>query len=246
MGLRRFAAQRGLPRLALHAHAERVRIHALSGRIETADRFLWEIKALDGDFTDEAFAVFRPLYELTSAIASTYASLARDDTEESTRQLEIADRLANALRRGRDIVDGQDIARHRRVSAQGFQHGTLVGRSHEPRRDRGLQARARRHPSACGAHRWRTRISPAPDRALRMDGEDVRPARRRVAACSPGRKQRYSASCRPASPNKRIARAMEISEETVKWHVKNLFFKLDANTRQHAVRRARLLGLLAG
>ena len=31
---------------------------------------------------------------------------------------------------------------------------------------------------------------------------------------------------------------------TVKWHVKNLFLKLSAGTRKHAVDRARLLGLV--
>jgi LuxR family maltose regulon positive regulatory protein len=46
--------------------------------------------------------------------------------------------------------------------------------------------------------------------------------------------------------NKLIARAMEISDETVKWHLKNLFAKLSAGSRQHAVGRARLLGLIPG
>jgi LuxR family maltose regulon positive regulatory protein len=45
--------------------------------------------------------------------------------------------------------------------------------------------------------------------------------------------------------NKLIARAMSVSDETVKWHLKNLFSKLSAGTRKHAVDRARLLGLLA-
>lgn len=44
--------------------------------------------------------------------------------------------------------------------------------------------------------------------------------------------------------NKLIARAMGVSDETVKWHIKNLFLKLAAGTRKHAVDRARLLGLL--
>lgn len=44
--------------------------------------------------------------------------------------------------------------------------------------------------------------------------------------------------------NKEIAQAMEVGEETVKWHLKNLFGKLEAGTRKHAVRRAQLLGLL--
>lgn len=46
--------------------------------------------------------------------------------------------------------------------------------------------------------------------------------------------------------NKEIALAMAIGEETVKWHLKNLFGKLEAGTRKHVVRRAQLLGLLEG
>jgi LuxR family maltose regulon positive regulatory protein len=45
--------------------------------------------------------------------------------------------------------------------------------------------------------------------------------------------------------NKLIARSMDISDETVKWHLKNLFSKLNAGTRRHAVDRARLLGLVS-
>ena len=44
--------------------------------------------------------------------------------------------------------------------------------------------------------------------------------------------------------NKRIALTLGIGAETVKWHLKNLFSKLSAGTREHAVDRARLLGLL--
>jgi LuxR family maltose regulon positive regulatory protein len=46
--------------------------------------------------------------------------------------------------------------------------------------------------------------------------------------------------------NKEVAQAMAVGEETVKWHLKNLFGKLDAGTRKHAVRRAHILGLLEG
>ena len=44
--------------------------------------------------------------------------------------------------------------------------------------------------------------------------------------------------------NKRVARALEISPETVKSHVKHIFFKLAVGTRAEAVSRAGLLGLL--
>jgi LuxR family maltose regulon positive regulatory protein len=45
--------------------------------------------------------------------------------------------------------------------------------------------------------------------------------------------------------NKEIGLAMQVGEETIKWHVKNLFAKLDAGTRKQVVSRARILGLLA-
>ena len=44
--------------------------------------------------------------------------------------------------------------------------------------------------------------------------------------------------------NKRVARALEISPETVKSHVKHIFFKLAVGTRAEAVSRAALLWLL--
>ena len=44
--------------------------------------------------------------------------------------------------------------------------------------------------------------------------------------------------------NKRTARTLEISPETVKTHVKRIFLKLAVNTRSEAVYRAGSLGLL--
>jgi DNA-binding CsgD family transcriptional regulator len=43
--------------------------------------------------------------------------------------------------------------------------------------------------------------------------------------------------------NKRVARSLGITAETVKWYVKRVFVKLDVNTRAHAVARAQSLGL---
>jgi len=44
--------------------------------------------------------------------------------------------------------------------------------------------------------------------------------------------------------NKEIARALQVGEETIKWHLKNLFVKLSADNRKQLVRRAQILGLL--
>lgn len=42
-----------------------------------------------------------------------------------------------------------------------------------------------------------------------------------------------------AMPNKKIARVINVSPETVKWHLKNIFAKLDVSGRDEAVGRAR-------
>jgi DNA-binding CsgD family transcriptional regulator len=44
--------------------------------------------------------------------------------------------------------------------------------------------------------------------------------------------------------NKEIARQLELSPNTVKTHVANLFEKLDARRRTHAISRARELGII--
>ena len=44
--------------------------------------------------------------------------------------------------------------------------------------------------------------------------------------------------------NKEIATALDVSDETVKWHLKNMYNKLKAGSRKHAVTRARRLGVL--
>jgi DNA-binding CsgD family transcriptional regulator len=48
-----------------------------------------------------------------------------------------------------------------------------------------------------------------------------------------------------AYTNKEIAISLEVSDQTVKWHLKQVFAKLDVGTRRQAVSRARALGILA-
>ena len=45
--------------------------------------------------------------------------------------------------------------------------------------------------------------------------------------------------------NKEIARALDVGPTTVKWHLQNLFGKLNVGGRRHAVQRARVLQLVA-
>jgi len=44
--------------------------------------------------------------------------------------------------------------------------------------------------------------------------------------------------------NKQIASAMGVGDQTIKWHMKNMFSKLQAGSRKHLIGRARMLGIL--
>ncbi|MNZ72044.1 HTH-type transcriptional regulator AlkS [compost metagenome] len=46
-----------------------------------------------------------------------------------------------------------------------------------------------------------------------------------------------------ALPNKKIARVLNLSPETVKWHMKNIFYKLGVTGRDEAIAKARDLDL---
>ena len=44
--------------------------------------------------------------------------------------------------------------------------------------------------------------------------------------------------------NKQIASAMGVGDQTIKWHLKNMFTKLQAGSRKHLIGRAQMLGIL--
>ncbi len=76
-----------------------------------------------------------------------------------------------------------------------------------------------------------------------QDGGEERPRRAGSRTLTPKERsillllaQNYS--------NKEIAKSIAVSDETVKWHLKNLFSKLEAGSRKHAVMRARSLGFI--
>src|SRR4030095_4955435 len=108
-----------------------------------------------------------------------------------------------------------------------------------------VRAFAARHQGECGA-------SPAfVERVVASGGSAIesRPdLRERVAAPAilTSREAAMLELLAAGMSNKEIARATDSGAETVKWHLKNLFAKLGAANRRHAVERARALGLLPG
>jgi LuxR family transcriptional regulator, maltose regulon positive regulatory protein len=97
--------------------------------------------------------------------------------------------------------------------------------------------------SAAGGEPGRAGPLAAPMRAPPAAPEAARLRSNPSMALTPKEREVLELLARNLS-NKEIGLAMQVGEATIKWHMKNLFAKLDAGTRKQVVQRARILGLL--
>jgi LuxR family maltose regulon positive regulatory protein len=240
-GLRLIGETRRMPRLVLLSLAEQARIHATRARPETASALVAQIEALAPDFERHELQPLLPYYRMKLTLARTYIALATYDSKGAERLLAEAEVLARQLNRGRDAIvikALQAVALHRQHQREA--RATLV--------------KARELAQLNGLERLVSDLHPMVDEIL--GAAPARSAAPALPAASAAPSVAISGGLLTAKEtevlrllagslsNKLIARTMDISDETVKWHLKNLFSKLNAGTRKHAVDRARLLGLL--
>jgi LuxR family maltose regulon positive regulatory protein len=241
--------RRRMPRVELCSLAHRIRIHAHLECGETVAQLVQALEDLAPEFESEALRLFEPQYRLSRAISRAYAALARRDADEAERELESAQALVHQLHRGHDDLTVKmlrAVARWLRQSPDALPLLMEAARLAElGGKVRGL---ADIHPLV--RQMWASLAAPgaAPDEAAGDADETAaragsRPEAERNQLLTPKETQilRLLGAGRP---NKLIARTLAISDETVKWHMKNLFHKLSAGSRSHAVDRARLLGLI--
>lgn len=248
-GLDELAERRCLPRLALHGLAEQIRLHARHGRHETVERLLRRLDELEARFDVEAFRPYLPQYRLAAAIATTQAAIARQDLDIAERQVGLADEWAQSLNRQRDALTLKVL---RAVLAYRRDRGLAQSLLFEAQSLAAIGGNLRLLADACPeaeamASELRSDAAPMPAIgavvAKEAEATAARPALLRCGPLTP-KEAEVLRLLDDGMSNKLIARALEISDETVKWHLKNLFTKLSAGNRKHAVDRARLLGLV--
>jgi LuxR family maltose regulon positive regulatory protein len=243
-GLRALGESRRMPRLVLLSLAEQTRIHAVRSRPETAAAQLAQIEALARSFARHELQLFAPYYEMKRAIATAYAAMAAFDDARAEQALQRAGHTARELNRGRESIIVLALQ-------------ALVMHRNRKREARARLLEARDLASLHGFERLVRDLHPELV-ALLGDSETESdkpvaprpaPVARPVTVVAGGLLTAKEAEVLQlltnGLPNKLIARTMDISDETVKWHLKNLFSKLNAGSRKHAVDRARLLGLIA-
>lgn len=245
-GLDAVGIARKLPRLRVASLAEQVRLHARSSRGDTCRALSRQLDA----FLDTPGLPQGPLWQqgvrMLQAATQGYAAIASEDWRGALQPLARADEAAVALKQGRMHIELLGL-RAFAMERCGERAQPLLREALELARSYGLQ---RVFPDAhpeLGAWVARTAgdVAPAPAPApAAAPPEAPRPRAAPSMALTPKEREVLALLARGLS-NKEIGRALQVGEETVKWHLKNLFAKLDAGTRKQVVARARIFGLLS-
>ncbi|MDR5741016.1 LuxR C-terminal-related transcriptional regulator [Caballeronia sp. LZ016] len=241
------------PRLCVAGLAEQVRMHAGRYRIETCQALVRRIDDIVAHETGRG-PVWRKSVALLQRLAHADAAIAARSWPQALDALEAAARQAGDMNMGRcrieilalrafalqeEGADGAALLREAMNLAQTFRLRRTIVDAHPS-----LADWARRMGDA-SAHDDIDRTPAAFPNVRPPPRESSGPRAVPSVVLTPKEREILELLARNLT-NKEIARAGMIGEGTVKWHLKNLFGKLDASSRKHAVRRAVVLGLLEG
>ncbi|MGR4869304.1 LuxR C-terminal-related transcriptional regulator [Variovorax sp. LARHSF232] len=249
-------AARGLPRLRIASLSEQARMHAARYRAASCRELCERIDTLLQDDALPQGRLWRRGVQLLRDVARGYAAIAAKDWRGALAPLALADETARALKQGRLHIEllglhafaldqcGEDAQARLREAvdlADAYGLRRVFADAHPD-----LGAWVREAAAQQQAPRAEQK-SPAPK--LVAPARPIAEAVRASAATpygmvlTPKEREVLELLARNLS-NKEIGRALQVGETTVKWHVKNLFAKLDAGTRKQVVQRARILGLI--
>jgi len=244
---------REMVRLVATSLAERVRMHAARQRFNQAAQVLAELEAVVERSTMSD--LLAPQVHLEVAMARSYAVVATGDPVSAAASVAQGGELAIRLNRGYEAV--QILAFEALLAERGGKPPDALLTEALSRAESGGLVRVfadtlpevadliRRHrhgiPAAIVTGAFIDRVLAAAESTTTHERQPAPPGRSSLLTPKEYQVLRLLAG---GLPNKRIATELELSSETVKWHVKKLLAKLNAGSRDHAVHRARILGLL--
>ncbi|WP_250520013.1 MULTISPECIES: LuxR C-terminal-related transcriptional regulator [unclassified Caballeronia] len=258
-----YAAKHDLRRALAHCVAQRVRRDLQGGQFDAAHAGLARLDELTAragslahaaDFrfvAQQAHIDWRMAHEDHDAAAHALAPLIElcraRGWQRRTVSLEVR-RAVTAHVRG-------DADSARQVMLDAVRHGHRLGLvrtlldAHPAALDL-IGAAVRTEPQGAVLQFYADRLRSAQARATakRPDapGSGVRAGEAKAPEILSVRETKVLSLLAQALPNKKIARTMGISPETVKWHLKNIYSKLGVSSRDEAVARSRDLALSDG
>jgi LuxR family maltose regulon positive regulatory protein len=242
---------RRLPRLRIASLADQVRLHARRFRSETCRDLAAQIDRLLADPALPQGRLWRRSVMLLREVAQSHAAIAAQAWRAAVEALARADAIALQTRHGRLHIELLALRAYA-LDRCGEQAAPLLREAVDLAATHGLlRIFVDAHPAlgewvaASGGAGRPMPPGPGP-LAAPIQPAAREPAAPRAApstALTPKEREVLELLARNLS-NKEIGLALQVGEQTVKWHVKNLFAKLDAGSRKQVVSRARILGLL--
>ncbi|MFC2969029.1 helix-turn-helix transcriptional regulator [Acidimangrovimonas pyrenivorans] len=241
---------RGLPRMTIVSLCEQIRMHAQANRVHTCQDLLNRLEnKLEGEDIPQG-----PLWQRSIAVqvelARGLAAIAASDWRAARQPLERANTIARAVKQERLVVESAALLslvlresgeNARSLAQEAIELADLYGLRrvfsdvHPSLTDwvASLRDTPVQHPAPASGQAAAEATPPGTGAAVAN----------RSTVLTPREWDVLEHLSRGLS-NKEIARSLDVHGETVKWHVKNLFSKLDADSRKQVVSRARLMGLL--
>ena len=243
---------RELPRLCVASLGEQIRMQSLRSHREACADLGVRLQTLLDETPNCPGEVLLPLLRVQIGITHAYLAAVEEDWPGVLDALEPAGPIALKLRRGQDDLriklltalalkrtgrNGEDLLRESVEMAESLGQDRILADTHPDLVD-WVRLLGVRRPEAVS----HVTESDSQDTALRKSGP--RQVHVNPSALLTPKECEVLQLLAGSMSNKQIAQVMGISDETVKWHLKNLFGKLHAGTRKHVVDRARMLGIL--
>jgi LuxR family maltose regulon positive regulatory protein len=246
---------RNLPRLSIASLTEQARMHARSFHAQTCRELCERIDALLASEAPARGPLWTRSVEVWRDLAHGFAAIAAREWRAAIGPLERAEAAARRTRLTRLRVEIMGL-RAWALDRCGEMSAPLLHEATDLARAYGLLrvfadahpslgewvldvARASRDTSAAGIPGAASGSPPAAEAP-----RDPAVARTMPSMALTSKEREVLELLARNLTNKEIALALQVSDQTIKWHLKNLFSKLDAGTRKQAVLRARILGLL--
>ena len=247
---------RRLPRLCIASIADQVRIHAGRYRAQTCAALTRRIDEIVESEAARHGPLWRQSAALLAGLAHADEAIAARSYQQAADRLADTAKVAEAMKLGRyriEImalrafaleqtgVDGSALLNEAMNLAQTFHLTRTLADAHPALADWARRVSEERADAGETTHAIAApRVALPPAR-----GHSQGPRAVPSVVLTPKEREILELLARNLS-NKEIAIAAMVGEGTVKWHLKNLFGKLDASSRKHAVHRALVLGLLEG
>ena len=252
-GLRAAGEARNLPRLAIASLAEQVRLHARRFRADTCRNLCERIDAIRARDDVPQGRLWRRNVELFRQMSAASAAFAAQDWSGALAPLARSSELAEAMGLGRVRIEVMGL-RAFALDRDGHNADSLLREAMDLAAALGLvRPFAEAHPLL---GEWAARVAAQaapgggqvgdawPQRARTSSPREASTPRMNPSMALTPKERRVLELLARNLSNKEIAMAMQIGEETIKWHLKNVFGKLAASSRKQVVRRAHLLGLI--